>query len=313
MLFYQFLNLITYFSDFFPSHLDFNESKKSQTRISIPNGNYYISDSTFLRVSTFIGHGGAIYMLNNDECYFLIENSYFYQCRTEVPKKWGGAIFININGSIVFNKICGNQCYTQHGDSGYNQFSYTHIRNIDKQHEIIYTSISECCFQSIGYRYCPLTLWNGIQKVLGLNSSKNSPSHICGISIKTPNNSLLLECTFSNNYARHSRCIELKYSNNLELNRINIINNDYLEKFGGLIDISLANVYLNECIFIGNVRNFHTTLFYTFQSNITLNECYFDIFKTTNSDIKFKLKKKSGTLINLKHFNTIFCQAIDPI
>jgi len=306
LLFHQ-LQTKSQFSDYFVSITDYNTSDISNVRVSIGEEQYYLHDCVFTNIECPNNHGGSFFMFSKEESNVCIEKCAFSNCQTSKKDKWGGALFIATSGGVVLSKVCGFRCSTQSSDAGYDQFAHLRSGHEKQINELLHTSVSECSYQPYGVRYCPLSMWNGLQNLNGLNSSFNSPSHIAGIALRTTNQSTITECTFSHNIARHSRCIELKYSQLYQITRTNVLYNDYMERFGGIIDATMTNAVFDNCVFIHNARNLDTLFVYTFHANVTFSDCVIDRYNMKGHGILFTGRKKSGIPFKYEHFSSAFC------
>jgi Fe-S cluster assembly iron-binding protein IscA len=132
------INLICFmiksdWSDFFsgnPTH----EHKGALSRISLTSGGAYVSNALFQNLSGS-SDGGAIYG-SSISVNVLIEETSFIYC---TPSAQGGALYLQISGECIINKVCGYGCY-----STQNHYLFSHISvtaSYDKRNFFMYSTV----------------------------------------------------------------------------------------------------------------------------------------------------------------------------
>ena len=133
----KFYILRSSYSDFYGTYaspLGCSQNQYYQTAIN----NFYIYGCQFTSFYT-LDSGSVVYLSSKNDANILIENSIFFDCRSE---KNGGAVFIDDCNSFALNQVCGSKCYTSDiNENNMGQFSYIRVATLLK---VYYSSLIYC-------------------------------------------------------------------------------------------------------------------------------------------------------------------------
>jgi len=238
------LLLLSSFSEFFPS-ISYTTPPCSNSQLSYTTGSYYFSGCSFVSLP-IMNNGGAIYLVSSSASFFVIENSYFYNC---VSKTKGGAIHFSCSkGGIVINRICGYQITTQ-GASDWDTggiFSFTLTSN-DCLHKFQMVSVASCICE----QFEMICSHKGNQEYDNLNSSSHSVKQFSGF-YSYQSTATVKWATFFNDTSSSAICVGFRYTTGYNyLQNSNVIKNNSPGGYG-VVYSGAAQTYVQDCTFYQN-------------------------------------------------------------
>jgi len=228
--------------------------------------------------------------------------SRFYKC---ICSSDGGAIYFSSSNSNL-RMICANRCSC--GTSS--QFHFACLM-ATQSNQVEYLSISNCTHTISGFH--SMIVHSGFQRVDNTNSSMNNVLQGSGISISSSSTFTSSHCTFSNNNASQSICINLYYCSGA-ISFASIVNNNS-PSFGGVVIVQgtglpkmMYCIFQNNqnylfCVWIGSLEVSHSFIEHSeslFSSNIAV------FIETNNSFTK-------RTTYRQQFFHSLHCNADMPI
>jgi len=283
-MFLVFLHLVVS-EDCTNSHIDIGRYSPLIT------GNFDINNCFFSRNGVFNGKGGIIYLTGVSSSLNMVNVMVFNGSSNDM----GGVVYFD-GGNVDMNRIC---CSKADAVSGI--FAYVKSSSVNMQ----YISVSQT--------YAPehlhlFRICYGVQRFDYNNASMNLCASISGARFAFCSSLTSSYCTFSQNIAKNTECIELcKGSSSRTLAYANIIGNYMIGSLYGIVVVYDNGAYtMSKCIFMDNNK----TLFYCesgsslFISDSVINHVFplsSGIITTSNIATSFKSSYK------IDHFYSFYC------
>ena len=303
MIFVIFFTIKNSLNDYYIEQDIFINSSTNNQRISFYYDYFYIYDSFFSNIKTFLGHGGAIYF-NGPQKILVIESSTFQICR--VATGHGGAIYYDCssNGSVIISKSCGNECYT--GDSYSYQFAMI-FTGQKKNNKMIYLSLTNCAQDHTENRYQAVRLWAGNQTYEYVNTTKCKAYRHSAVRFQSPDSLIVKYCSFCKNDSKHSILMRFGGGNNNLMKNCNIIENNSPSKWGVLSNWNGAISFIDSCIFKNNTRSPNELLFFIVSGQLTFINCFIDLLKFLNTPATIIQNNTNSNLYSFSYYFTLNC------
>jgi len=276
------------------------ESERIDQGRSYYQNNIEISHCFFSRSSVFSGNGGVIFVQGGSYS-MNIGFSMFYNCLAD----YGGAISFN-SDNLYLLMICANRCHASY----WGHFAYLVPLQMN---QVEYLSISACSHISTGIY--PIRMIKGIQRIDNTNSSMNNAFKSSGISQGTPSSFTSSHCTFSNNKASDSMCLNFfSPAGTISISYANIIHNNSPSDYGVVLVDGVGLTKMMYCVF----QNNDNYLFYVWSGSLEVSHSFIEHLSSSFS-ISNPVSTSSNNLFTyrethqLQFFNSLHCNADFPL
>ena len=255
----------------------------------------------------FINMNHCCIILTNSNTNISIISCLFNECKTDLIE--GVAIRLYSNSILLFlSKVCGSNCYSTSSNYLLGQFCYF-LLNSNINNSIEYLSLQYCSpYSNINRNSC-LFFRDGLFNIKNLNSSKNYPSRNSAILFHYGSKGYVCNSNIINNLAREYCTIQSTGNSASNYLNLNVINNSQDTSSRGVIYAFSSNIQFEKSIFINN----YLMLFYKDSNSLKVSNSYIiGSYNQYNSNIQNCFNLITSTF-NLIHFNTFFCNAINPL